>query len=403
MMPMANISMSQKLSEKNSHFKHLVLVGLNYQPRRSSGDKNFWVELMPLLAGRLRRITIFSIRKEVVPFEAYVSDGCQISVKYLSPKFLETPGAQYERPRIFWRKGPFPSWLGVAEKALSGRKIRRELGMLYTQERYDHIHLMDNLGLANRLIAKSSPVSVSVSVMAYMGRGKFLYHRYLLLSYNHPNLMVVPYSRECRNKLVEIGVNHSAVKTIRWGVPVPDENKAQQEKRKQIKKLLHITPEKTLILWAGYLQQVRRRDFLYAYRVAQSALNAGLDAQFFFSFKPECFEGSFKSYNRPESGIIVKPTSIVDFERLKNAADILFSPVLNYDCILAPPLTWLELLALGVPIVTTGVPGVREAIVEGKTGFIGDSENELCEKLFLACKTYSQMYGFCQELVQKKI
>jgi len=97
-------------------YKHIVLIGLNYQPIRSTGDKNYWVELVPLLARNLDRITILSVRKHTCEVDKLYISGCNVTIRYIHPKFLETPDVKYSRPRIFWRKGAFPSWLGVIEK-----------------------------------------------------------------------------------------------------------------------------------------------------------------------------------------------------------------------------------------------------------------------------------------------
>lgn len=53
-----------------------------------------------------------------------------------------------------------------------------------------------------------------------------------------------------------------------------------------------------------------------------------------------------------------------------------------FDCLLcssdfeAMPITFLEALAAGVPIVTTPVGGIEEAVVEGRTGFIARTRDE---------------------------
>jgi len=38
--------------------KHIVLIGINYSPRRSSGDKNFWVDIIQEISKFTNRITI---------------------------------------------------------------------------------------------------------------------------------------------------------------------------------------------------------------------------------------------------------------------------------------------------------------------------------------------------------
>ena len=43
----------------------------------------------------------------------------------------------------------------------------------------------------------------------------------------------------------------------------------------------------------------------------------------------------------------------------------------------------LEAMALGVPIVTTPVDGMKDVIVHGENGFISSDEKELAEKTLL--------------------
>lgn len=47
------------------------------------------------------------------------------------------------------------------------------------------------------------------------------------------------------------------------------------------------------------------------------------------------------------------------------------------------PMTVLEALALGIPIVSTPVDGLKEVIENGKEGFLSNDDNELVEKILL--------------------
>jgi len=80
-------------------YMHIVLIGLNFFLQRHSGDKNFWINLIPLLATHLNRITILSIRGNSVSTEQYFVNDCQVLVKYFSPKFLEI--GNVKRTKIF--------------------------------------------------------------------------------------------------------------------------------------------------------------------------------------------------------------------------------------------------------------------------------------------------------------
>jgi glycosyltransferase involved in cell wall biosynthesis len=381
--------------------RHVVLVGMNYQMRRCTGDKNFWFELIPLIAGNVDRITVISLRRHVARVEAREIDGCEVVVHYLPPVFLETPDAEDSAFKIFWRGGAFPTWLGIIEKALNIR-LSRKLREIYEEEPFSHVHLMDNFGFGNRGIvntASSLNCTVSISAMAHQGRNSLLYYPYLRLSFKHPGLCVVPYSEAHRYKLIEIGLNPDKVVHIPWGV-IPRGECVTAEEKSFAKTELGINAERTLFLWAGYIQQIQRNDFLYALRCARRALEEGLNATFYFAFKPETMEKRFLSYHNPSAGIHVTSTDVENFDLLKRSADIFYSPVTNARCIITPPLTWIEMLSQGVPLLTTEVPGVDAVVEEGKTGYIGIDERDLMEKMHAIGTEVSVMQSECIKKVE---
>lgn len=373
--------------------QHIVLIGFNFQPKRSTGDKNFWVDIISLLAKSLQRITVISIRHNPEEYEEYNENGCHISILYCSPRFLETPNVKYKRPKIFWRKGAFPGWLGVIEKILDGRRICDKLKEIYEKNPYDHVHLMDNFGFVNRLIAGNTPTRVSVSAMAYQGKNKLIYDKYISFSYKHPNIKVVPYSLAYAKKLRQLGINNP-IMCIKWGVKL-SRSAPELGKRNKSKKLLPFSVNKPLFLWAGYIQQIQRKDFLLAIKIAKQALTKGINGIFYFAFKPESLEKNFISFNNPEKGIYVSATSVKEFSLLKASADIFFSPVANKNCILAPPLTWIEVLSYGVPILTTNVKGVEEIVIDGETGYKAINDDVLMEKIFTVADRYKNMISYC--------
>jgi len=368
--------------------KHIVLIGINYSPRRSSGDKNFWVDIIQEISKFTNRITIVSIRRSSQLTESFSVNNCSITIHYISPKFLESPSNNYTWKRIFWNGGAFPRGLGVVEKLLNTRSILKVLYRLHNEHPYDHIHLMDNFGFGNPLIAANAHTCVSVSAMAYQGgKQNQFYNLFLKLCYFHSNLTVVPYSNSYKDKLVNIGVNAKRICRIHWGVVPTNQTKSTRP------------DEKPIILWTGYIQQIKRDDFMYALQIAKRAIHQGIQASFFFAFKPESFEDGFEQYHNPEVGITVKSTTVQEFTELKNKVSIMFSPVIGMSTILAPPLSWLEMLNAGIPIVTTDAPGASEAIIDGLTGYIARSDEKLVTALFNSVENYKNMEANCRQHV----
>jgi len=384
---------------ENLKSRHLVLVGINLRRERSTGDKNFWSDLLPLIAHAYEYISIFSIRKEPAEEEVYTIGKTTVKFNFLSPIFLESSDAEYNRPRIFWRHGAFPARLGAVEKVLSGIRLFRRLRKLYREKPYDRLHLMDNFGLFNQFFVMAAPADVSVSAMAYQGWDTPFYNRYLRLSYNHPAIQVVAYSAALGAKLRSIGITLPLIRHIHWGVAL-SAGWPSPEKRKFAKEELSIPPDMPILLWAGYIQQIRRDDFFLALRWARKARENGFKAVFYFAFKPESMEEEFIKYNDPDAGIFIKATSAEEFTLLKTAADVFYSPLVNKNCVVSPPLTWIELLSQGVPILTTDAGGTEEVVVEGKTGSLIRSEGDMERKMRSISKNSGHMAPDCYRLAR---
>ena len=147
------------------------------------------------------------------------------------------------------------------------------------------------------------------------------------------------------------------------------------------------------------MQQIRKPDFLFAYEIANKALDAGLKATFFFSFKPESFERDFLKLDNRHGEIVIRPTDNCEFQDIKKCCQVFFSPVTNRRCIMAPPLTWIEMLNNGIPIVTTPVTGTDGIIIANKTGFSAWSSDELTNRISKAIEGSMVMRDECIKLV----
>ncbi|MCM8760953.1 MAG: glycosyltransferase [Candidatus Omnitrophica bacterium] len=374
--------------------RHVVFAGLNYQPEKSSGDKNFWSDAIRLIASGLDRVSIISVRKHHLEREELFVGKCRVTIDYILPQLVETPDVHYRR-RIFWREGAFPLLWGIVEKTISAHRIMKKLGSLYAEEPFSHVHLMDNFGPSNRGLLKTINklgAGMSVSAIAHQGRNPFLYHPYLKLSYDLSGASIVAYSRAFADWLVKFGLNDRSVKHIPWGVS-PERIGTVGDKASS-KEKAGLPADRPLFVWAGYIQQVQRQDFLFLLDCARRALAKGLKATIYFAFKPETFESSFRAFDEPAAGIYVRPTAKDFFDTLKQASDVFLSPILNKNCIIAPPLTWIEFMSIGVPIITTDVPGSGEIIEDGKTGYIVDEHN-LVDKMFAIAYAHDSFKENC--------
>lgn len=381
--------------------RHVVLVGVNFTPRRATGDKNFWAALLPLLAGHLDRISIVSIRDEEVPGERLQIDDCVVDIRYVRPALRERGGDRSRGiPLLHWRGGSHPRLAGLISKQVVTRHVSAELAAVLRERPGSRVHLMDNFGPANHLLARTARrhgAAVSVSAIAYERRGRRVYDSFLRLSYRAKGLHVVALSRGLEARLRGLAAGPRHVSRIPWGVrpaaPVTD------EARRAARERLGLHPDRPVVLWAGFIQQVREPDFKLAHRLATTAHGAGLDAAFVFAFKPETFRPEYSALHAPDKGILVFPTPVETFRDAMAAADLLLSPIEDRDCIVAPPLTWIEAMSSGLPVVTTDVPGASELVEHGTTGFLAGDERDLGERLAEACGAYGAMRDACRAKV----
>ncbi|MFA5860022.1 MAG: glycosyltransferase, partial [Elusimicrobiota bacterium] len=384
--------------------KHLVLAGLNFDFELQQGDKNFWIELINEISGKFNRITIITIKQADMEMSEFMLGQCKVVIKYKSPFILATPGKL--RRGLFqvnWQGRAFPSELAVVEKFFVGYGILRLLNQIFKHIQYGNVHLMDNMGFTNRSIAQfasSHGAGTTVSAISYQGHNVNIYHMYLKMSYQNKNLKVVPYSECFAAKLEQIGIPRKSLVQIHWGIKNDEVTFNTEQEIIAMRTELGLSKDKVVILWSGFIQQIRERSFMLAYHAAVEAVKLGLNAEFYFAFKPESFNEKY--FGMAAKGVKISVTGIKQFVKLKSCCDIFYSPIINPQYIIAPPLTWIEVMNLGKPIVTTVAGGVDEIVEDGVTGFIANNEEELIKKLFVAVESYKQMKNMCISKVKEK-
>ncbi len=247
---------------------------------------------------------------------------------------------------------------------------RALLQQIVRDHRIDVIHFMDNLGFGVREVKRLfGSALVTVTAMGYSKGGSLLRrlrHLYIRRSYDAAD-MVITRTNAMKQRLVELGVPERKIQTIHWGVSCDETVSA--ECCAQARRAFGVPAEAKLLLWSGHIAQIQRKSFYATLDIARELTQRRQDVFFVFAFKPYHYESSLA---RLESDKIRIRTDIPDFPALLAAADLFVSPVVRSDCIVPPPLTWIEAMAFGTPVMTTPVGGVNELIDHQRDGWVTD-------------------------------
>lgn len=380
--------------------KRIILAGYDFSLDVQTGDKIFWQNLVELMAKELEEILIISIRQGKKEKYSFKIGNCQIHILFLQPLIVDRLKAEFAKGRVFWSNQLGSIILRSVEKFIDGLKVSSLIKRINENGYFSHVHLMDNFGLANREIGKGNNYRVSVSAVSYKGISEIIYDRFLRLSYSSKDLIVVTYSASYREKLKSLGIPAEKIIHIPWGIKIDKE--ANFIDKNEAKKKLSLPLDRSLFLWAGYIQQIQKKDLMFAYEIARKAIEKGLKASFYFALKPESVDEAVLRLNGPQKDILFKLTSKNEFLNLMRAADIFFSPISNKKIILAPPLTWLEALKEGLPILTTRAGGVEEVIENGQTGYIAENKEDLLRLCFKIIEEAEKMRSNCFNFVKEK-
>lgn len=351
----------------------VILVGVGLFRHRVAGDKNFFTRLIPLLAPSCESIDVLSVN-DAFGRQHEEMNGCVVTYHNVGRAFHFG-----DRGRFFSGQGtlldyhhkhkPFQEMCEILLTTI--RQIPR-LRRIVRDHQVDVVHFMDNMGPSMRLAKNvlGGPM-VTHSAMAYDPRGR-CYKRYILLSMASLD-KIIPYSEAYARKLEEMGIDPRRMEVIRWGVE-PKQSELSDEKKAQVRAAYGVPPDARLLLWSGFIQQIGERDFRAAVELARRVTEVRPNCRFIFAFKPSSFRVEFKEL---ESAAIRVATNVEHFAELVEAADMFYSPLVRSDLIVAPPLTWLEAMSVGTPVITTAAGGVDEVVKHGETGFVARSFSEL--------------------------
>jgi glycosyltransferase involved in cell wall biosynthesis len=346
----------------------ILFLGNRILPYRHAGDKNFWLEVFQELGARGHDVHVLSITLEPVP------EPATYACEYVRPiPFLLGGGNRFNEEYQWLRStSNYPS------KTLSFGRIVHSLRRHLRDDRPDVVHLLSNYGPVMGLL-KPFVQGVPLSVVAptYNG-GRALYDPALRTSFLGFDA-VVPFSDAFARRLRALGLPPQRLRTIRWGVDVEKMRPPTAAEREKARQELGVQAGENVVFWSGFLQQMTPNDLGFAVRAAELVLRRDPGRwRFFFCLKPEHFDLQFRRFEQP--GITVGGSAEL-FYRARCAADVMVSPIGDLRSTAAPPLTWIESMALGIPLITTPLPGAEELVTDGLNGFLVRNPEEAAQRL----------------------
>lgn len=344
------------------------MVGSRILPYRHAGDKNYWLEVIRELKARGHDVDVLSVTGEPIPVPP--SYRCE----FVRPIPVYLGGGDRFNPEHRWLQGT----INYPSKTLSFSRIVPAIRRHVRAQRPDVIHFLSNYGPIMAFLRPFAlDVPLSISANAYNG-GPVFYDRALLMSFAGFD-RIVPFSDAFRRRLQFLGMPTRRLETIRWAVDTQAFRPPTDSEREGARRLLGVLGNEKVVFWAGFLTQMTPYDLEFSVRVAELVLERDPGGwRFFFCFKPEHYDRRFLRFER--AGITVGGTAEL-FYRARAAADTMLSPITDLRSTATPPLTWVECMALGIPIVTTPLPGAEEIVSDGVNGLLARTPEESAQRL----------------------
>ena len=343
------------------------MVGSRILPFRHSGDKNFWLDIIRGVQRLGHEIEVITVMLDRVESNGWPFHRIEPIPVYLRPDLRFNPRFRH-----------VAGTNNYASKTLTLPRVMNEVRSRLRTFRPDVIHFAENYGpAAATLRAAIGPTPMAISAPTYQPN-RPLYDLFLRASFSSFNF-VVPFSDAYGRRLLDLGLPQARIRRIRWGIDVTKFVPPSEAEREAARRELGVPRGSIVIQWTGFLQQANEPDLDLALRTARRALESdGSKFAFFFCFKPEHFKEAYRRFEHP--GLKVADSEAL-FHTVRKAADVLLSPIDDLRSTAAPPLAWLESLAMGIPIVSTDFPGAREAIVDGQSGFVGTNPKGMADRL----------------------
>jgi len=200
---------------------NVLMFGTGYFPRRTAGDKNFFVDLVSALRARLGGLAVLSVNDG--PSEQTTQDtpGGPVPIWNVRRALCRgNPERYFHQAGGTWSYHHHHHPLREAiERQLTVAALRRRLIDLTRSTSVDVVHFIDNFGPAMPWIRRQLPgAAVTATALRYDPRGK-AYRHYIGASFRGLD-GVACLTDAYRGILAGIGVRAETISTLRWG-PAP--------------------------------------------------------------------------------------------------------------------------------------------------------------------------------------
>lgn len=333
----------------------VMLLGQRLKPllnwKAESHGHNFWLDMIPLIKQRVEKVVVASIAGRPVQ-----NGGVEVATAI--PFENEEVDSNY-----FLKTATF----GLAFPWLLS--ITKKYGI-------DVLHLIDNFGPVQVLFHHTN-ITKTISQLQYEPRYP-IYDGFLRFSLR-PFDAVVTGSGAIARKLEELSIAPKTILPIPWAVSANHEDNPDQQLAD--KRALGLQEYKKIVLWSGFITNVVGiKELEFSVKLVKQLIDRTDDVAFVFAFKRTHFRSEYKRLEEPRIRV-VSLASKAEFLRIARVSTLLLSPCLNYGSVLSPPLTWLECMAAGVPVATTRIPGVEEAVLDGKSGLLFEASSQAVDTL----------------------
>ena len=354
----------------SAHGHRVAILSMDYVPQDTPTDKQFVHEYLGILSKRIE-FAVWSLSDQEETHKQYrVGKG----------KVLF-----HSRNRVF-HKHTFSHGVGTYQAHPIHSSLRAgveiNLSMIYYLRdvrsfmaafKPDLIHFTDSAGPVAGLVKRSFPnipMSITKPTMQIDrdGWSGKLYKYYVKKSMIAAD-KVISFTNAGADELKVIGVPRERVKIIPWGIPIPqiipEKNTSSIKKRYGCGngELLVVVTDRT----RGYLNETV--DYL------KTLAKTG-KFKFIVAVKPTLFKPEYNVWTDENVFLEDGPD---DYHDLLTAADVMYSPLGNFDLNRASllPLTWMEAMLRRTPVITLNAPGVNDLINDNENGFLYRSRDEL--------------------------
>jgi len=329
-----------------------MLLGSRIEPRPTSSAHNFWLNMIPAIAKDVDQLVIASIG-------GGASRGVIDGVKFVNMT-------------------PFPLQLAYSNRTTGNVRLESNyvfktmllgnafpmIAKLVRRHQIDLVHVIDNYG---PIQVGFSLVKAAKTIFQLNYNPRYpLYDELIKLSLK-PFDAVITGSFALARRLRELGVS-ARCEPIPWAIS-PNLLANPTANTLELRKRFRLDPKLPVVMWTGFIPLVGTREFLFSMRVAKRVTAEFRNVQFIFAFKSEHFDSEYKSFEEQRIRVI-SLNSRTDFLKLAHVSTLLLCPCLNDRAIVGPPLTWLESMAHGVPVISTQVEGIDEVILNDVNGIV---------------------------------